>query len=640
MCGIAGIWRPEQHGDALAQRLHAMAAQLVHRGPDERGIYVGESIGLAHRRLSIIDPGCGQQPMRTPDAALVVSFNGEIFNYIELRDELSALGWRFVTRSDTEVILAAWHCWGSDCLKRFNGQFALALWDAARRTLLLARDHAGIHPLFVTRQGGELLFASEVKALASAMHHTLQPDYQALDEIFTFWSPLPPRTGFAGIEQLAPGECLELSPVGERRWQFFDWHYPDAGHERIAPPQQLADELRTHLQDAVRLRLRADVPVGCYLSGGLDSSAITALVAQQTTALRSFSVNFEDADVDEAPWQQLLHTHLGIYHQAVTVSNEQIAASLPRAVWHTERPLLRTAPVPMLLLSQQVAHQGIKVVLTGEGADEVLCGYDLFKEAKVRQFWARQQGSAWRWTLLRRLYPWMDLASVNYLKRFFGEDLSSASHLLFSHFPRWRTAAQCKQFYSEGMRTLAIPEAILSAERWMPSQAEQWHPQHRAQYLESRLLMDTYLLSSQGDRMLMANGVEGRFPFLDPDLVRFANALAPRSKMPGLNEKALLKQAVRDLLPATIVSRPKQPYRAPGVEQLLHGDYAGQLLSESALMRAGYFDPARVALLQRKALAGKLPTARDQMALTAVVSTQLWHQQFIEGKALTIGAAA
>src|SRR5690606_16690253 len=410
-----------------------------------------------------------------------------------------------------------------------------------------------------------------------------------------------PRTGFAGIEQLAPGECLELSPAGERRWKFFDWHYPEAGQERVAPAQQLADELRALLQDAVRLRLRADVPVGCYLSGGLDSSAITALVAQQTTALRSFSVNFEDAGVDEAHWQQLLHAHLGIHHQSVAVTDEQIADGLPRAVWHAERPLLRTAPVPMLLLSQQVARHGIKVVLTGEGADEVLCGYDLFKEAKVRQFWARQQGSAWRWSLLRRLYPWMDLASVNYLKRFFGEDLSAASHLLSSHFPRCRTAAQCKQFYSENMRTRGTPDAVLSAERWMPAQAAQWHPQHRAQYLESRLLMDTYLLSSQGDRMLMANGVEGRFPFLDPDLIRFANALAPRSKMPGLNEKALLKRAVQDLLPATILSRPKQPYRAPGVEHLLRGDYAEQLLSETALKRAGYFDPSRVALLQRKA---------------------------------------
>lgn len=640
MCGIAGIWQPEQHGEVLAQRLQAMAGQLVHRGPDEQGVYAGEGVGLAHRRLSIIDPGCGQQPMRAASSALVVSFNGEIFNYIELREELAALGWVFASHSDTEVILAAWHCWGRDCLKRFNGQFALALWDEARHTLVLARDHAGIHPLFVTRQGRELLFASEIKALAAVMHHRLAPDYQALDEIFTFWSPLPPRTGFAGIEQLAPGECLELSPAGEQRWQFFDWYYPAAGHERIAPAQQLAEELRAHLQNAVRLRLRADVPAGCYLSGGLDSSAITALAAQQASGLRSFSVNFEDAGVDESHWQQLLHSSLGIHHQSVSVSNEKIAAELPRAVWHAEKPLLRTAPVPMLLLSQHVAGEGIKVVLTGEGADEVLCGYDLFKEAKVRQFWARQQGSGWRWALLRRLYPWMDLASVNYLKRFFGEDLSSADHLLFSHFPRWRNAAQCKQFYSADMRARAMPDALLSAERWMPTQATQWHPQHRAQYLESRLLMDSYLLSSQGDRMLMANSVEGRFPFLDPDLVRFANALAPHCKMPALNEKALLKRAVADLLPAAILSRPKQPYRAPGVEQLLHGDYAELLLSEAAVKRAGYFDPARVALLQRKALAGKLPAARDQMALTAVVSTQLWHQQFIEGKALAIGAAA
>lgn len=640
MCGVAGIWQPRQHGDALVQSLLRMATQLRHRGPDEQGIYTADNVGLAHRRLSIIDPGCGQQPMRAAHAGLALAFNGEIFNYLELRDELAAAGWSFSTRSDTEVLLAAYHQWGTDCFARFNGQFAVALHDVVRQRLVLARDPAGIHPLFITRQGSEVLFASEIKALMTVMSHALEPDLQALDEVFTFWSPLPPRTGFVGIEQLAPGECLVLSAQGEARLRFADWHYPARGEERTAPPGQLAEELREHLQRAVALRLRSDVPVGCYLSGGLDSSAITALVAQQADALQSFSVNFDNADMDEGRWQQLLQSHLGVRHESVRISDASIADGLPRAVWHAEKPLLRTAPVPMLALSSRVAQRGIKVVLTGEGADEVLAGYDLFKEAKVRRFWARQAGSAWRWTLLQRLYPWMDLASVNYLKRFFGEDLAQAGSLLFSHFPRWRTAAQCKLFYSDGMRAASLPDALLSAERWMPAAAHDWHPEHQAQYLESRLLMDTYLLSSQGDRMLMASGVEGRFPFLDPQLVRFANALAPRCKMPALNEKALLKRAVADLLPGPILARPKQPYRAPGVEQLVRSSYADAVLSESALRRAGYFDPARVALLQRKAQAGKLQAARDQMALTAIISTQLWHQQFIEGKALDVSAAA
>ncbi|MDF1781904.1 MAG: asparagine synthase (glutamine-hydrolyzing) [Alcanivoracaceae bacterium] len=636
---MAGIWQPDVSVTPLRERLEKMAARISHRGPDDRGVYTHEKLGLAHTRLSIIDVAGGHQPMRA-ECGLVVSYNGEIFNYIELRVELEQAGWHFKSQSDTEVLLAAYHFFGDEFLSKLNGQFAFALWDEKKQTLLLARDHAGIHPLFISRQGGELVFASEIKALVPVLKNSLQPDHAALDQIFTFWTPLPPATGFLGIEQLAPGECLQLSPQGEKRWTFFQWQYPRAGEERKENLDQLAHELRELLEDAVRIRLRADVPVGCYLSGGLDSSATTALVSHLGQKPSTFSVNFSDPDVDEAQWQQQLYTHLGVEHQALQVSDCDIATQLPRAVWHAERPILRTAPVPMMLLSQHVSSHGFKVVLTGEGADEVFAGYDLFKEAKVRHFWARNPDSAWRWKLLQRLYPWMDLGSLNYLKRFFGDNLQHADSALFSHLPRWRNTAQCKQFFSASMKKASGDAALESVARWMPIEAKGWAPGHHAQYLESRLLMDAYLLSSQGDRMLMSSSVEGRFPFLDPRLVQFANSLAPHQKMPGLNEKALLKRAVADLVPQSILQRPKQPYRAPDATSLANAEYMTDLLSPRSISQAGYFDANKVALLWRKAKAGKLNATRDQMALTGVVSTQIWHQQYIEGKSHFVSAAA
>jgi len=640
MCGVAGIWHPSPQRPALQRRLQAMSARLQHRGPDELGEYVSADIGLCHRRLSIIDPEGGQQPMTRQQAGLTISYNGEVFNYVELREQLTRAGWQFTSRSDTEVLLAAYHHFGLEFLSHLNGQFALALWDQSRRQLILARDHAGIHPLFYVREGGELLFASEIKALQPAMAHALAPDHEALDQIFTSWSPLPPATGFAGVREVLPGQCLVFSESGERQHQFFSWTYPAAGAEREGSADQLAGELLGLLEDAVRIRLRADVPVGCYLSGGIDSSVITSLVHQQGYQPVSFSVNFDQADVDEAPWQRALYQSLGLTHHALTVTDADIATAMPRAVWHAERPMLRSAPVPMMLLSESVRTQGYKVVLTGEGADEVLAGYDLFKEAKVRAFWARQAGSSWRWTLLQRLYPWMDLGSVTYLKRFFGQDLEQVDDVLFSHYPRMRNSAQCKQFYSGAMKAATTDSALQQLRAWMPEQASGWAPLHRAQYIESRLLMDGYLLSSQGDRMLMANSIEGRFPFLDPRVIAFANGLSARMKLPVLREKNLLKLAATGFLPDAILRRPKQPYRSPDASSLANSAYAQELLTESALKRGGYFDSEKVALLCRKAKAGRLQATRDQMALVGILSTQLWHQQFIEGKALPLGAAA
>lgn len=629
MCGVAGILDWTSPAATLREQVQRMGAQLVHRGPDDGGEWAAPGIGLAHRRLAIIDPAGGHQPMRAD--GLVVSFNGEIFNFIELREEFAQRGWRFTTRSDTEVLLAGWRLHGPAFLQRLNGQFALALWDERRRELLLARDHAGIHPLYVTREDGRLLFASEVKALQAAMNHALQPDFAALDQIFTFWVPLPPATGFAGIEQLRPGEYWLVSSAGIERRRWFEWRHPPRGEELRLDEHDAVAQLRALLENAVRLRLRADVPVGCYLSGGLDSSATTALAARLGPAPHTWSVSFAGTDVDEAVWQTTLHRHLGVQHHSVTVTPERIAAELPRAVWHAERPLLRTAPVPMMYLSADVAAHGNRVVLTGEGADEVLAGYDLFKEAKVRRFWARRPQSSWRWRLLLRLYPWMQLGSADYLRHFFGRDLDAVAQPWFGHLPRWHNTAQCRRFYDDAMAARQDDDPVRTLAAWLPPDVARWAPLHREQYLEATLLMEGYLLSSQGDRMLMANGVEGRFPFLDPELVRFANGLAPALKLPALREKNLLRKAVSDLLPARILARPKQPYRAPDAQVWTTATWLDDVLSPARVQRAGYFRRDRVELLRRKARAGRLLAPRDQMAMTGIVTTQLWHEQFIEG---------
>ena len=332
--------------------------------------------------------------------------------------------------------------------------------------------------------------------------------------------------------------------------------------------------------------------------------------------------------------------HLGTVNSRIQCSLADIAATFPDTILHAESPVLRTAPTPMSLLSGLVRRSGIKVVLTGEGADEVLGGYDIFKEAKVRQFWARNPASLWRPALLKRLYPYLDLTSAQsaaYLREFFGVGLERPQDPFFSHLPRWATTAQCKLFLSEDLRREIDGSAIERFRAELPAGIDRWHPFNRAEYLEARTLLPSYLLSSQGDRMLMANSVEGRFPFLDHRLIAFANALHPRHKMRVLREKHLLKETMRADLPPSIVQRPKQPYRAPDAAAFLQGavpDYVNQLLGRECVSGYGYFDADKVGRLVAKLRRARVHAARDNMALVGVLSTQLWHRQFVEGQSV------
>ena len=430
---------------------------------------------------------------------------------------------------------------------------------------------------------------------------------------------------------------LERGEVTTR--QYWDWDFPSTGEHSSRDSADLADELEDLLGDATRIRLRADVPVGAYLSGGLDSSSLVALIQRQDLSeLRTFSIAFESEAHDESAYQEELSGFLNTQHSSIRCGADDIAGAFMSSIWHGESPILRTAPVPMNLLSGLVRENDFKVVLTGEGADEVLGGYDIFKEAKVREFWARNEQSEWRPLLLKRLYPYLDLSanrSQSYLKAFFGGGgFDSVDDLIFAHQPRWNMTSQIKMFYSaelkDSLELNAIDRFEASANPGWPG----WSRFNRWEYVEARTILPGYILSLQGDRMLMANSVEGRFPYLDHRVIEFARSLPPKLKMRAMCEKYLLKKAMENALPSSITKRTKQPYRAPNAEVFTREkifDEFGDLVTADAVTRAGYFDPRKVTMLFNKARRSQTLGERDNMAFVGILSAQAWHHLFIEG---------
>ena len=635
MCGISGIVKFDG-GQADPRQLGRMIATLGHRGPDATGVHISGAVGLAHARLSIIDLQCGAQPMSTARDRLWITFNGEIFNYIELREELLGKGHTFATQSDTEVILRSYLEYGEGCVNHFNGEWAFAIWDAAEQKLFLSRDRSGVRPLFYTQTTDSFLFASEIKALLACPDVPHQIDPQGMEQVFTFWVTIPPRTVFRNVFQLPPGHSLTIKDKHIQLRQYWSVSYQGNGHQRKINENQLAEELLQLLQDATRIRLRSDVPVGAYLSGGLDSTLTTALVRKIAgTRLRSFSITFDDADFDESSYQQEASSFLGTQHSNVACSHADIARVFPDVIRHTEQPIVRTAPVPMFLLSRLVHDSGFKVVLTGEGADEVLGGYDIFKEAKIRRFWGRNLESKWRPLLLKRLYPYLQdfqrqsAAGLRHFFRVTAEDLASP---FFSHLPRWELTGRLKLLFSAGFRdAIGTYDAVSELGQTLPPDFSSWQHFTQAEYLETKYFLTGYLLSSQGDRMAMAHSVEGRYPFLDYRVLEFAAKLPPDVKMKVLNEKYLLKRACEGVVPASILARRKQPYRAPDGRCFFEAPapaYVQELLSPCAINKNGIFDAAAVGTLVGKFKAGKAISVKDDMALVGVLSTQLLVHEF------------
>jgi asparagine synthase (glutamine-hydrolysing) len=640
MCGITGIFYRSKNKAVEKNILQKMIDTLQHRGPDDFGLYANAEIGLAQSRLSIIDLAGGKQPIHNEDKSLWIIFNGEIFNYIELGEELVKKGHKFYTKSDTEVIIHAYEEYGLDFVLHLNGQFAIAIWDIKKKELILARDRVGIRPLFYSiQQDDTVLFGSEMKALFAYPGFQKEVDTAGINQLFTLWVNVPPKTPFKNVNELPAGHLLRISRNHIEKIQYWKLSYPDANSYEERPLKYYTENVRELLYNAVERRLRADVTVASYLSGGIDSSIIAALVKKyHNNNLITFSVAFAEKDYDERSFQMEMVNYLKTDHRIVEATNANISDAFSDVVWYAEKPTIRTAPAPLYILSKLVRDNNIKVVLTGEGADEVFGGYNIFKEDKIRRFWAKNPDSNFRAHLLTALYPYIrkGQSQINsFWQLFFKKGLQETDDKYYSHRIRWNNTALIKRFFRDDFSQAFDDQTQVfdELENYLDPDITRWHPLCRAQYLEMTLFMSGYLLSTQGDRMMMGNSVEGRFPFLDHTLIEFVNTIPPNLKIKVLNEKFLLKETFKDLVPQSIINRAKQPYRAPINKVFLKGDknnMSKQMLSSEKLDETPFFNPAAV-----NNLVGKMErsngntSARDDMALSAITSLQLLHHHFL-----------
>ncbi len=642
MCGIAGIYHFNSPDKSINEdHLKKMLSVIWYRGPDESGMYVGSNVGIGNVRLSIIDLSSGQQPISVRNNRFRIVYNGELFNYIELRKELEKLGCEFFTNADTEVVVQAYAQYGTDCLKKFNGQYAIAIWDNKEKSLFLARDRVGIRPLFYSKLNGTFAFCSEIKGLFQIPEIARKINPKGLAQIFTFWTTITPDTPFENVYELPPGHFMMVKPEGITIQKYWSLKFPEKENLVKKDFNESIEELRELFEDAVRVRLRADVEVAAYLSGGIDSSVTTAFIHQiEPKILNTFSIGFTDKVFDETNYQIEASKYFNTNHVAFSCSSEEIGNSFFDTVKHTEFPVLRTAPTPMYLLSKKVRENKIKVVITGEGADEMLAGYNIFKEAKIRRFWARQPQSAIRPLLLTKLYPYLPMmknSSTNVLKMFFGFKLSETENPLYSHLLRWHNTSRIQNYFSQSLQSeLTGYNPINEVYKNLDENFAQWGDLAKTQYLESSIFMSGYLLSSQGDRMAMANSVEGRYPFLDYRVIEYAATLPEDFKLHLLNEKYILKKMMAGKIPESILTRPKQAYRAP-IHTSFFGknapSYVEELLSNDSIRSFDSFDPEKVNKLLEKFRAGTNISEMDNMALAGILSTQLVNLLFIRENA-------
>jgi asparagine synthase (glutamine-hydrolysing) len=638
MCGIAGILNHTGPLDDLAPTLKRMLASIQYRGPDESGIYINKGLAIGSVRLSILDLVSGQQPLSSQNGDYWIVFNGEIFNYLELRNDLVKLGFTFRTKSDTEVLLNAYLAYGKNCLNMLNGQFAFAIWNNKEKELFMARDRMGIRPLFYAWSNRTFVFGSEIKTLFEYPGIVAEIDPVSLSQVFSLWTTLTPRTIFKNIFELPPGHYIKITRNESIISPFWELRFPSQDEPGFTGSFEDAKiELEQLLSDAVKIRLRADVPVAAYLSGGLDSSATTAFIKKiAPETLQTFSIGFEDMEFDETPYQQEVSKFLNTKHNAFVCTREDIGEYFPRVIWQSEIPVLRTAPVPMFCLSRKVRENNIKVVITGEGADEMLAGYDIFKEGIIRDFWSRYPESQIRPLLFNKLYPYLAQfqgRNKNMLKLFFGYKLMETGSPFYSHLLRWHNTSGLMNYFSgDQLSSVEGYSYLEDLETKLPAGFNNYSRLGKAQWLESTLFMSGYLLSSQGDRVAMANSVEGRYPFLDYRVIEFAASLPPDFKMAGLNEKYILKKMMDKRLPESVLKRPKQAYRAPlasGFFSKTGGEYIPDLVSEKGILETGIFNPKAIQKLFEKTRASSMVTETENMALAGIISTQILVHQYI-----------
>lgn len=587
MCGICGFFDLKNKKRVDGTIIKRMVQTLLHRGPDGVDYYVNGNMAFGFSRLSIIDLEGGMQPIFNEDESIIIICNGEIFNYIELRKELIERGHNFRTRSDVEVIIHLYEESGTDFLNRLNGQFAFAVFDLKKNQLFCARDHFGILPFFYTIVDDLFIFGSEIKAVLEHPQVKKEVDLIGLDQIFSFPGLISPRTMFKNIKSLENGHYLIVNPGKSMKdIEYWDLNYPDVNEIKNNKDEKFyIERLDELITKSVRLRLRSDVPVGLYISGGLDSSIITAVTNKLTPGIRrySFSIDFEEKEISESKYQNLIAKLVNSIHHEKRFFFTDISERLPRVIYHSECPLKETYNTASLALSESVRGQDIKVVLTGEGADEFFAGYVGYRFDKMRQMQAKNTDPGTLWEDKIREQLWGD-------KNFFYEKNQYA----FRKIKRDLYSGMVNENFQE---IDCLNHHVIYKEK-----IKNVDVLHKRSYIDLKLRLVDHLISDHGDRMALANSVEARYPFLDKELVEFAATIPPGLKLNDFQEKYILKRMADRLLPEEIVRREKFGFVAPGSPYLLKRniEYINDLISYDRIKRQGVFNPDEVGRLKKQ----------------------------------------
>jgi asparagine synthase (glutamine-hydrolysing) len=634
MCGICGKIYFNKGHIVIKQELLEMSNTMIHRGPDGEGYWVDENVGLAHRRLAIIDlRSVASQPMCNEDGSVWITFNGEIYNFRELRKELEECGHIFRTNSDTETIIHAYEEYGRNCLHRLRGMFAFAIWDGRTRTLFVARDRVGKKPLYYFLGQDRFVFGSEIKAILADPAVPVQPDLIALDHFLALHYIPSPLTAFQGIRKLPPAHWLEIHNGHLRMGRYWKLRYTPKRNISI---RDAIAELQWHLAEAVRLRLISDVPLGAFLSGGVDSSAVVAYMAQAgTQPIRTFAVGFENAIFDERPFARQVAEHLGTCHTELVVKAPH-ADTLPRLVWHYDEPFGDASSVPSYAIAG-LTRQHVTVVLNGDGGDENFAGYDRYITDRFARYgdllplWIRQQLAN---AMKRFPESWQQQQPLRKLARVTAI-LATVPERRYAQWGRNSALDDRHSLYTEAFRDAvekSEPEGIF-AEVFRQSDADD--SRDAALDADVNLYLADDLLVKM-DRATMAHSLEARSPFLDHILMEFVACLPPTFKLSGTRKKRILKAALRGLLPDTILDRPKMGFSIPladwfrgELREMVHD----VLLSPQSLQR-GYFQQSAVANMVEQHSIGVGDYAEN---LWDLLILELWHRTFIDGKACRDG---
>jgi asparagine synthase (glutamine-hydrolysing) len=611
-----------------------MTAAIAHRGPEDEQVHIEPGVALGARRLAIVDLAGGRQPLSNEDGTVWVAQNGEIFEYPELQQELLARGHRLSTRCDTELWVHLYEDLGQGMFAKTRGQFAVSLWDRKERTLILGRDRVGICPLYYAEVDGWLLWGSEIKALLASGMIDARPDRKGIDVFFNTFCANTSRTFFEGIKIIPPGRYLVVRDGRIEMKQYWDLDFPDAGQERrLKDPTPLIDELEHLMRQAVERRLRGDVPVVSYISGGLDSTVVLGLSSRERGyAVPSFTIGLNRAGPDERSQAVESAEALGSKLTMVTMNRTDIINAYPELIRAAEGPVMDSSAACLMQLAKAVHQQGYKVALTGEGADEALAGYPWFKTQQIREGIIKRFGTGIPAMIRKVIVGSLRGNPAHLPPRYATQGFRTAQQDVYD------LMAQARSFIYSGdmwkhLGTYSVYEDLgIDHDRFT-----RWAPLNQSLYVGYKVMLAGLLLHGKGDRVAMNSSVEGRYPLLDDDVIAFCASIAPEYKLKGLTDKWILRQVAARTLPKKIANRPKTMFRASRSEAFFDDGrpaWVDQLLSRESLAKTGYFDPEGV-LRERRALEGRRRITPRQiimdLSLTCVAATQLWHHTFFGG---------